>query len=358
MITDLRVRTATARLITPFAIAGGTLDVMESALVEIRDADGAVGLGEVNPMPPYSGLTLAQVRSLLEGPLRTAVVGAAGSPGVAHAKMDRVASGPAARLAKAAIDIALHDLRARRQGMSVAELLGGAQRDAVPLAWVVGLGDVDATIEEAVSRAREGYRTLKLKIGRDPQRDVAVVGAVREALPDCALRVDANAGYDVETAVDVLGRLADCGLELAEQPVPPGDNSKLAEVRRRTGVPIMADESLQTTADAISLLRSDACDVLNVKVTKLGGLHRAQQVAAIAEAAGVPIMVGSMPEMGVATAAGLEFARALPSNDHACELLGPFMLERDVIEPGRLRAADGLLSGEPDGAGLGLRMIA
>lgn len=357
-IAWVRARAVRAPYLVPFAIAGGTTDVLESLLVEIADADGRTGMGEVNPMAAYSGVGLDEVRRCVDEALAPALVGVPAAPGPAHAAMDRAASGAVARLAKAGVDIALHDLQARALGVPVHQLLGGAQRAEVDLAWVVGLRPVADTVAEARDRAGLGYRTIKLKIGVDPDRDLAAVRAVREALPDVRLRLDANGGYDPPTAVRVLRALSDCALELVEQPVAGRDIAGLARVRAETGLRILADESLQTTADALALVRADACDAFNVKITKPGGLYRARQVAAIAEAAGLDVMVGSMPELGVATAAGLHFALSLPAQPHACELLGPFMVRHDVIAEGGLQLVDGRLRLGARRPGLGVELVA
>lgn len=357
-IATVRARAVEARYLVPFAIAGGTTDVLETLLVEIADVDGRTGIGEVNPMTAYSGVGLDEVRRCIDEVLAPALVGVLTAPGPAHAAMDRAATGAAARLAKAGVDIAVHDLQARALGVPVHALLGGAHRAEVDLAWVVGLRPVADTVAEARDRADMGHRTIKLKIGIDPDRDVAAVRAVREALPDVRLRVDANGGYDPPTAVRVLRAVSGCGLELVEQPVAGRDIAGLAGVRAETGLRILADEALQTPADALALVRADACDALNVKIAKPGGLYRARQVAAVAEAAGIDVMVGSMPELGVATAAGVHFALSLPAQPFACELLGPFMVERDVVADGGLQLVDGSLRLGTRLQGLGVELVA
>jgi L-Ala-D/L-Glu epimerase len=353
-ITGLRVESVAAPYAIPFAIAGGTTQVMESLLVHLEDDTGVRGIGEVNPMPAYSGIPVEAVRHAIESTLTDALVGAPVAPGVVHSRMDAVCRGPAARLGKAAIDIALHDLLGRRLGVPVSTLLGGAHTDVLSLAWPVGLREVDETVEEAWSRFGEGYRTIKLKVGRDPKRDVAAIRAVRAALPDAVLRVDANGGYDPETGIAVFAAVQDCGLELVEQPIPPGDPASLRRVRRATGIPIIADESFQSVEDVVELARAEACDGVNIKITKPGGLYRARQAASIAEAAGLSVLVGSMPEMEVATAAGLHFAQSLPTCEYATELIGPAMLGDAVVRPGQLRYAAGTLSLPGSEAGLGL----
>jgi L-Ala-D/L-Glu epimerase len=355
-IVGLRTEVVRAPYRRPFGITGGTSEVLESLLVRVTDEDGAEGIGEVNPMPAYSGVELEEVRRCLDevGPR---LVGTRPEPGPVHEELSACGAGPAHTFARAAIDIAVHDLMAQRAACPVHSLLGGALRQEVDLAWVVGLGSVDETVQESIARAKDGYRTLKLKVGRDPRRDVDAVRAVRRELPGIVLRIDANAGWTATEAIDVLRRVEGCDLELAEQPVAGDDLDGLAHVRRETGARILADESLQSTADAIALVRAAACDAFNLKITKPGGLHQARAIAAIAEAAGIAVMVGSMPELGVASTAGLHLALTLGAQPHACELLGPFMVTEDVVTAGGIERLGGTVRLRDHGAtGLGLEV--
>jgi len=162
-----------------------------------------------------------------------------------------------------------------------------------------------------------GYPAVKVKVGRrEPHADVELVAAVRDAIgPSVALRIDANGAWDVDTAADVITRLAGYDLELVEQPVASLDD--LARVRRRVNVPIAADESVRSVEDARRLAASDAADAVVLKVQALGGVRRALRVA---DAAGVPAVVTSMRETSVGIAAGLALAAALPELPYASGL--------------------------------------
>ena len=341
---------ARRRLRSSFSIFGGDTDYVESIFVRLTDECGCVGIGETTPMPAYSGVTVVETEKALMKSLLPAVRGKLAAPRVLHAAMDAADSRNA--LAKAAIDIACFDLLGRHLGASAAELLGGPLRDEVPLVWVVGYMSIDSLLAEAAEAVHQGYRTLKLKVGRDPVRDVEIVRQVRRGWPSIKLRIDANQGYDPETALMVCEKLADADLELLEQPIASGMIQELAALRARTEIPIEADESLQTLADARELAAAAACDVFNLKILKPGGLFRAQQVVAVAEAAGIPVMIGSMPELGVATAAGFHLARTLGTLPYACELMGPQMVESDVVTSSSIRFSSGTLRSVADAPGL------
>ena len=185
-----------------------------------------------------------------------------------------------------------------------------ALRDTVPVNALVDDGPVDPG-------ALADFPAVKVKVGRrDPRADLDLVAAVRDAVgPDIALRVDANGGWDVETAEEMIRRLTPYGLELVEQPVAALDD--LARLRRRADVPLAADECVRSVGDARGVAALHAADVVVLKVQPLGGVRIALRVA---EAAGVPALVTSMRETSIGIAAGLALAAALPELPYACGL--------------------------------------
>lgn len=207
-----------------------------------------------------------------------------------------------------------------------------AVRDTVPVnALVDGPGWTPSAIV--------GFPAVKVKVGRpDLEADVDLVAAVRNAIgPAVGLRIDANAGWDLDTAISTITRLARYDLELVEQPVPTIDD--LAVLRARVDVPVAADESIRSVDDARRLAALEAAEVVVLKVQPLGGVRAALRVA---DAAGVPAVVSSMRETSVGIAAGLALAAALPDLPYACGLAarmpdGDVTREPLVPEQGRLR---------------------
>lgn len=340
----------------PFRISSGGSDSLTSLLVEVRTGDGARGIGEASPMTAYTGETLAGLRGAVTDLLAPALVG---RPllGIAHAHAVMDATVRGQHLAKAALDIALHDLVATAAGLPVHALLGGATRARVPIAWVVGLGEVDQVVAEAVEQAARGFGHVKVKGGEDPVRDLRLVRALREALPSpVELSLDANEGYSRSAALPALLDLDGAGLDIVEQPLPRWDLAGLAELRQRLRMRVMADESVQSIQDALAVVRAGAADIVNIKVLKVGGLHRARQVLAVAEAAGVAVKVGSMPELGVATLAGLHLAATAAAGAAAgavpADLVGPLLVRDDPTAPDWLAAAEPGHLPVPGGPGL------
>ena len=211
--------------------------------------------------------------------------------------------------AKAAVDVALHDLVARRRGVSLPVLLGGTTL-RVPTDVTLAAGDADALAGTARARAADGFGVLKMKVGTDAATDVARVRAVREAVgPDVRIRLDANQGWTARDAVRVISGLEDAGLdvELVEQPVAAADLDGLAWVTARVRTPVMADESVYGVRDLVEVVRRRAADLVNVKLAKCGGLRVAATLLELARAQGMGSIVGSMMEthIGVGAAASL-----------------------------------------------------
>lgn len=314
----------------PFGISSGRTDDITSLLVRITSR-GAAGIGETTPMTAYSGETLAGLEEVIADHLTPAVLGS-GVFDLAglHTRMD--AAIRARPLAKAALDMALLDLQGKLLGVPCTALLGGRVRERVEIAWVVGLDDVEATVDEALDRAARGFRHIKVKGGIEIDRDLELVSRLGERLPPgVEIGLDANEGYGRPVALRALRRMERAGLSLVEQPLPAWDHRGMAELSAALDVLVAADESLYSLHDATDLARRRACDVFNIKLLKVGGLYRARQIAAIAEAEGIAIKVGSMPELGVATLAAAHFAAATPGATVAGDLVGPLMAQGDVI---------------------------
>jgi muconate cycloisomerase len=226
--------------------------------------------------------------------------------------------------------------------------------------WSVSGVEPAKAAKIAAWAASQGFSTMKIKVGIDPDGDVARVRAVREAVgTHMKLGVDANGGWPTpQIAIETIHRLCDeCAIYFAEQPVPPGDHDALAEVRQNVPVPIIADESIWTLADAKMLARAEAADVFSIYIGKAGGIAPAREIARFAHSAGVKCTIGSNLELGVGTAAMIHLALSTPAIDadtYPCDIIGPLFYEDDVLaEP--LTISDGSASVH-DRPGLGVEL--
>jgi L-alanine-DL-glutamate epimerase-like enolase superfamily enzyme len=314
-ITCIKALPFTIQRLKELKVAYATRKVYQGILLRLETDAGLTGLGEAAPNLEVCGETpesaagaLAAMAPLVHGrnPLeRERILSALEPWRHAHAS------------ALAAYDIALWDLAGKAAGQPIRALAGGF-RERIANAMTIGIMGLEETLQEARSiRASGRFQEIKLKLGLDPELDVARVRAVRAELgPDFPLHVDANQGYSRETALEVLSRLADQGIAFVEQPVSAADLDGLKWVHERSPVPVMADEAVRSPEDALRLVRAQACAMLNVKLQKVGGISRALDVLAIARSAGLPCLVGCMTETLVGTTAGAHVALASPAVAH------------------------------------------
>ncbi len=230
-----------------------------------------------------------------------------------------------------AFDLAFYDLLGLVAKMPLYRLLGGYRR-RIQTSITISQASVQETVELARDYARQGFRILKIKSGHDPEEDVRRMRAVHDALPDLMLRLDAEAGYTVQQALDV-GRALEGKLEMIEQPTPADDLDGLGEVTQRSPVPILADESVRGPASALDIASRRAADGLIVKLATCGGLRCARQIDAIARAAKLATMVGCVHEPALLIAAGLGFALS-SANVRYGDLDGSTYLVNDPTLPG------------------------
>ncbi len=264
----------------PFATAGGVVAERELALLRVEDDDGAVGFGEAAPFEPYDGVSLDEVVDALS---------------------DGAPRDGAPAQARAAWDLALMDLEARREGRA----LGEPGAEAIAVNRTLPAGPPEEVARHASAGVREGFSCFKLKVGLPD--DAERVGAVREAIgPWPALRIDANGAWTVPEAVTALARLAPYDIQLVEQPC--ATLAELAELRRDCPVPIAADESVATPEDVRAAADMGACDVVNVKLAASGGFHGAREALRAAREHGLEPFLSSTLDGPWGIAAALQLA--------------------------------------------------
>lgn len=328
----------------------------EFGIVRVVADDGGEGVGEISITAPRIGFTLCHAAETLIAPaligldpLRTPVV---------LAEIDRLLKDElSAPYLRAAFEMALLDLAGRHYGAPVWALLGGKMRDAVPLAWGIYQKDPGEMAEDAVAAQEAGYHAIKLKVGRRLDDDLAAVRAVSRALGDrMPLRLDANMAWrsvaEAANAIDALA--ADAPVAWVEQPLSARNLDGLRLLRSRCRVPIMADESVQTLADAYAVARAEAADVWNVYVVEAGGLIAASQIMALGASLDLPSMLGSQAELGIGTAAAAHLGVAAPFLPYACETFGPLRYERDIVAAGAAIAGGSLTPNDAPGLGVTL----
>jgi L-alanine-DL-glutamate epimerase-like enolase superfamily enzyme len=335
----------------------GSHDSSPFLLVRVHTDEGLTGLGEVSCTPRWSGEDQVTAAHFIRTALEPALVGQ--DPRAIErlpALFRRVlAANP---FTKAGLEMACWDILGQAAGLPLYRLLGGPVREFVPTKYSVSGLEPPRAAEIAAWAVGQGFTVMKVKVGIEPEGDVARVRAVREAVgPGITLGIDANGGWSPRVAIQTIRRLAEFGIAFAEQPVAPLDVAWMADVRAAVQVPVLADESVSSVQDAMALVRAGAADVLSVYVGKGGGINPARKVAAVAEAAGLTCTVGSNLELGIGNAAMIHLAMATPgigAEEFPCDILSPFFYQDDLlaqplpIEGGRARPF------ERPGLGVGL----
>jgi muconate cycloisomerase len=339
-------------------------------LVKMTDEAGVAGWGEAPALKDWGGefgryfgespgTTIEVVTRYLAPAVKGAIPGEIAE---LHSRMDRAIKGYP--YAKAAVEFAAYDLAGKQSALPVYRLLGGASRRRIPVTHSIGLIGFEEAEREVAQVAREGIRTIKIKVGVDPDRDVEMVRRVRETVgPGVALCVDANQGYQTPgQAIRTFRRMERFDLVYFEQPVE--GIARLAEVARAIDVPVMADESAWNAHDVIEIIGQRAAQIVSIYTTKPGGLYRAMEVAAVARAAGIVCNVNGSVETGVGNLANIHLAAAAPAATLSCvvpvstpaeaqkgQIAGIYYKDDLIAEP--MRFVDGAIE-LPTGIGMGI----
>jgi len=314
----------------PFIIATGSSSLAHNIIVKVK-TDDAVGIGNACPNS-VTGETKESIISALKTLSRSLVREDALDVDWLNFRMDStIQENPAA---KAGIDIALWDLKGKIEEVQVCKLLGDERKQRMLTDMTLGIMAKDRAVKRATRYKEEGFRALKVKIGLDPKRDVEIIKAIRETVgEDIIIRVDANQGYDVETAIQVIEKIAPYKIEQIEQPVKWDDLDGLREVKENSSIPITADEAVKTSEDARKVVKGKCADNINIKLMKCGGITRALEINQIAQEGGMNTMIGCMGENRISIAAGLHFALSKDNVKYA-DLDSHFSLIDDKTEGG------------------------
>src|SRR5690554_4532079 len=342
--------------IRPHRLSVATMNGQTLMLVRVHCSDGVIGVGEGTTIGglAYGGESPEGMKLAVDTYFAPLLRGADATR--AQALMARIDSMiKDNRFARSAVETALLDAQGKRTGLPVSELLGGRRRDRLAVAWTLASGDTARDIDEAEQMLDlRRHRIFKLKIGARPlSEDIAHVAAIKRALGDRgAVRVDVNMAWSELEAARGMAALADAGCELVEQPVATA--AALARLVRRFPTALMADESLHGPRSAFELAKVAGADVFAVKVEQSGGLYAAQQVAAIADAAGIELYGGTMLEGAVGTIASAHAFATFANLQWGTELFGPLLLTEEILQT-PLDYSDFHLT-VPDGPGLGIAL--
>ena len=333
-ISEVKLYRLSIPLEQKFSTSLHTVKSADNAVVKISNDEGFDGYGEAAPNDVVTGDTLSSIKGFIDENLKSKLLGKDINNLSYLCEIIRE-SGKGNFAARAAVEIALYDLFARKHDLPVYQLLGGKQ-DSIKTDITVSVSSPENMKEEAKMFVEKGFDILKLKVGSGIKEDLARVREISRAVNNGAkLRLDANQGWKPKQAVKIIRELQNesINIELIEQPVSANDIEGLKYVKNNVLTPIMADESLFSPEDAIRLVREDACDQFNIKLMKTGGISAAQKICNIAEAANIECMLGCMLESKVSISAAAHLAAA-SGNITRLDLDAPLLMAEDPVKGG------------------------
>jgi len=353
-IKDIKVWSVDLGNTKPYTIAFKTVDEVKNAFVEITLDNGLTGIGAGNPSEYVVGETLDECLDALQEKNLEFLIGRdiREFNQLTYDVWTRFPENPSAR---AALDIALHDVFTKFLDVPLVKFLGQKIKK-LPTSNTIGIKSVEETLKEAEDYIKRGFRVLKVKLGRDLMEDVERIMKLREKFgPNIVIRVDANQGYTVEQTIQFYGRTYDLDVELIEQPLPAKAISEMKSLPPEVREKVAADESLITPADAIELIKPPkAAKIFNIKLMKCGGISQALKIADIAMQEDVDLFWGCNDESIVSITAALHAAFAC-ANTKYIDLDGSLDLARDVVKGGFI-LKDGYMSCS-DKPGLGVERV-
>ncbi|MDM8534462.1 dipeptide epimerase [Clostridiaceae bacterium HSG29] len=335
-IVDIKIGFISVPLKKPFKTALRTVDAVNDVIVKIITDTGHVGYGEAPPTGVITGDTTGAIVGAIEDHIKKSIIGMdiSNLEGI----MDKIEKSIVKNTsAKAAVDIAVYDLFGQLYNTPVYKLLGGSKTE-ITTDITISVNDPEQMANDSIEAVNLGYKTLKIKVGKDAEMDIKRMQAIRNAIGfDIKLRIDANQGWLPKEAVRVLNEMADAGLdiEFVEQPVLAHDFEGMKYVTDNVSIPVLADESVSSPMDAMKVIQMGAADLINIKLMKAGGLHNALKIAAIAEVYGVECMLGCMLEAKVSVTAAVHLAA---SRDiiTKIDLDGPVLCSEDPVNGGAI----------------------
>ena len=334
----------------PFTTSLGTEYSAENVLVKIITAEGIIGFGECSPYMPINGES--QDTCFIVGQYFAQALKGKDPLQIEDCiqLMDKIIYGNSS--IKSAFDIALYDIASQHAGMPLYQFIGGENNKTIITDYTVSVGDIDKMAADAVKIKEQGYPAIKVKLGKNGKTDVERMKAIRAAVGnEIPLRIDANQGWTVEEAIETLNALAPLNIQHCEEPIARWNFMQLSRVKKESPIPIMADECCGDDHDAERLIQLGACDYMNIKLGKSGGIFKALKMARMAEAANIHLQVGAMLESRLAMTAFAHYALCSPNIEHF-DFDTALMFSEDPVSGGIVYEKNGVVK-VPETIGLG-----
>ncbi len=349
-IKQIEIYQSRIKLIDPFVISLGMLTHAENVIVLVKTESGIIGYGECSPFKTIHGesmLTCFEVAKLLAEVLLGKDPCDIES---CHKWMDLCIYGNTS--IKSAFDIALYDIASQHAGLPLYQYLGGKKSKALFTDYTVSIGEPERMALDALKIVKNGFPVVKVKLGGEMELDIERISSIRKAIGDrIPIRIDANQGWDFETAQTILPLLEAYDIQHCEEPIARWDYMRLPLIRIASRIPIMADETCCDHHDAERLIQINACDQFNIKLGKSSGIYKALKIIAMAERANIKLQVGGFLESRLGFTASAHLALCSDQIVY-CDFDTPMMFVEDPIVGGIVYGKNGLVE-VPDGIGLG-----
>lgn len=354
-ITKVKAWRENLQLSKPYTIAYKTISSIENVFVYIETSDGLSGVGAGCPAPFVTGETVEHAIGFLQQNLEALLLGKdiRHFYGILQSLAIPALAVPAAR---AAIDIALYDLWTKWLDVPLVHFLGQRHR-SLPTSVTIGILSLDETLAEGAEHIANGFKIIKLKVGKTLEEDIETVARLRELVGEqVKIRVDANQGYSVEDVKSFVQQTTAYDVEFIEQALPPDQLPQMLKLPEPIRKDSAADEDLISPVDALQMAQSpQPYGIYNIKLMKCGGIYPALQIADMAKFAGIDLMWGCNDESIVSITAALHAALACPHTKYL-DLDGSFDLAKYVVTGGFV-LKDGCLSVDESRVGLGVDLI-
>jgi L-alanine-DL-glutamate epimerase-like enolase superfamily enzyme len=290
----------------PFTIATGTMHFAQNIFIRVHTDAGIYGVGECSAFPMIVGETQATCFEMAKD---FATLWKNKNAAAIEERLQELHSFTAFNATiKSAFDMALYDLAAKAAGQPLYRWLGGHKKE-LETDLTIGIDTPEAMAAKAIDFVKRGVRIIKIKLGKQAKEDVERVRQIREAVGGgIGLRIDANQGWSYEDALFALTAMGAFNIEFCEQPMRFWDDDKLPALVKQSPIKIMADESVFNHHDAKRIIAAGACDYVNIKFAKSGGIFEAQKIHAVCKPHNIPCMMGGMLESRVALTAFAHFA--------------------------------------------------
>ena len=354
-ITQIEVYQFPVRLKKPFVISLGAFEFAENVIVVICTDEGFAGFGECSPFMPINGESM-ETCYVVARYLAKSLIGQNPLDIESCSElMDRTIFGNSS--VKSAFDIALYDLAAQHAGLPLYAFLGGLNNKILKTDYTVSLGNPGQMVTDAQDIKDRGFEVIKVKLGDDPDKDIFRIKAIRKQIRDeIPLRLDANQGWDVDSAIRVLNELASYNIQFCEEPIPRWNFMELSHIRKNTSIMIMADESCCDHHDSQRLIDLNAVQSFNIKLGKSSGIFKAKKMIELAEKANLQLQIGGFLESRIGFTAAAHLALTSDSVRY-CDFDTPMMFSEDPVSGGIQYDLNGLVT-VPEVPGLGVSLDA